>query len=144
MLSLLVAQQDSRYEEWGFTGSVRFDPGLAGARAVADDDAVIRHGVPRRGPAVGDAEQGRPHASRGAVSFARWWPALLARVDGERLPGVLDILMDCGGGNEVRVEIERRRRGVGKPRRDPLLLFYLAVIRYKEGSDHDARVSGTS
>ena len=29
-LNLLVAHQDSRYEEWGFTGSVRFDPGLAG------------------------------------------------------------------------------------------------------------------
>ena len=26
----LVVHQDSRYEEWGFTGSVRFDPGLAG------------------------------------------------------------------------------------------------------------------
>ncbi len=74
-----------------------------------------------------------------AVTFARWWPALLARVDGERLPGVLDILMDCGGQNEVRVEIERRLRGVRKPRRDPLLLFYLAVIRYEEGSDHDSR-----
>ena len=74
-----------------------------------------------------------------AVTFARWWPALLARVDGERLPGVLDILMDCGGQNEVRVEIERRLRGVRKPRRDPLLLFYLAVVRYEEGSDHDAR-----
>ena len=29
-LHLLVAHQDSRYQEWGFTGSVRFDPGLAG------------------------------------------------------------------------------------------------------------------
>ena len=29
-LSLLVAHQDSRYKEWGFTGSVRFDPGLSG------------------------------------------------------------------------------------------------------------------
>ena len=29
-LSLLVAHQDSRYEEWGFTGSVRFDPGVSG------------------------------------------------------------------------------------------------------------------
>jgi len=28
--SLLMAHQDSRYEEWGFTGSVRFDPGLSG------------------------------------------------------------------------------------------------------------------
>ncbi len=30
MLNLLVAHQDSRYEEWGFTGSVRFDTGLSG------------------------------------------------------------------------------------------------------------------
>ena len=29
-LSLLVAHQDSRYDEWGFSGSVRFDPGMAG------------------------------------------------------------------------------------------------------------------
>ena len=76
---------------------------------------------------------------RVAATFTRWWPALLERVDGERLPAVLDILMDCGGQHAVRVEIERRLRGVGKPRRDPLLLFYLAVIRYEEGSDDDAR-----
>ena len=31
-LNLLVAHQDSRYEEWGFTGSVRCDPGLSGRR----------------------------------------------------------------------------------------------------------------
>ena len=29
-VNLLVAHQDSRYKEWGFTGSVRFDPGVAG------------------------------------------------------------------------------------------------------------------
>ena len=29
-LNLLVAHQDSRYDEWGFSGSVRFDPGIAG------------------------------------------------------------------------------------------------------------------
>jgi hypothetical protein len=29
-LNLLVAHQDSRYREWGFSGSVRFDPGMAG------------------------------------------------------------------------------------------------------------------
>ena len=76
---------------------------------------------------------------RVAATFTRWWPALLERMDGERLPAVFDILMDCGGQHAVRVEIERRLRGVRKPRRDPLLLFYLAVIRYEEGSDHDAR-----
>ena len=74
-----------------------------------------------------------------AASFAAWWPALLERVDGERLPAVLDLLMDCGGRPQVRAEIERRLRGVRKPRRDPLLLFYLAVIRYEEGSDYDSR-----
>ena len=76
---------------------------------------------------------------RVAATFTRWWPALLERVDGERLPAVLDVLMDCGGQDEVRAEIERRLRGVRKARRDPLLLFYLAVLRYEEGSDHDAR-----
>jgi len=76
---------------------------------------------------------------RVAATFSRWWPALLERVDGERLPAVLDILMDCGGQDAVRAAIERRLRGVRKARRDPLLLFYLAVIRYEEGSDHDAR-----
>ena len=76
---------------------------------------------------------------RVAATFSRWWPALLERVDGERLPAVLDVLMDCGGQDAVRAAIERRLRGVRKARRDPLLLFYLAVIRYEEGSDHDAR-----
>ena len=76
---------------------------------------------------------------RVAATFRRWWPALLERVDGEHLPAVLDVLMDCGGRHEVRVEIERRLRGVRKARRDPLLLFYLAVIRYEEGRDDDAR-----
>lgn len=30
MVNLLVAHQGSRYKEWGFTCSVRFEPGLAG------------------------------------------------------------------------------------------------------------------
>ena len=74
-----------------------------------------------------------------APIFASWWPALLERVDAERLPAVFDILMECGGRTQVRREIERRLRGVRKARRDPLLLFYLAVLRYEDGSDRDAR-----
>ena len=74
-----------------------------------------------------------------APIFAAWWPALLERVDAERLPAVLDILMECGGWTQARREIERRLRGVRKARRDPLLLFYLAAIRYEDGSDRDAR-----
>ena len=29
-LTMLVTHQNSRYDEWGFSGSVRFDPGIAG------------------------------------------------------------------------------------------------------------------
>lgn len=74
-----------------------------------------------------------------APIFDAWWPALLERVDGERLPAALDILMACGGRTQVRAEIERRLRGAGKSRRDPVLLFHLAVLRYQDGSDHDSR-----
>lgn len=63
------------------------------------------------------------------------WPALMRRLEGERLIAVFDLLMDCGGHGPVRAEIDRRLRGVAKTRRDPLLLFYLAVIRYLEGQD---------
>lgn len=79
------------------------------------------------------------HDRRIAPIFDAWWPALLPRVDGERLPAVLDILMACDGRARARAEIERRLRGVVKSRRDPVLLFHLAVIRYQDGSDHDAR-----
>jgi len=68
-----------------------------------------------------------------------WWHRVLQGVGGVRLPAVFDILMGCGGRDEVRTEIERRLRGVRKARRDPVLLLYLAVIRYEEGSDRDAR-----
>ena len=66
------------------------------------------------------------------------WPALMERLEGERLITVFDVLMDCGGRAPVRAEIDRRLRGVAKARRDPLLLFYLAVIRHLEGQDHDS------
>ena len=74
-----------------------------------------------------------------APIFVSWWPALLKRLDAGRLPPVLDILMECGGRTQVRAEIERRLRGVRKPRRDPILALHLAVLRYEDGSDHDSR-----
>ena len=74
-----------------------------------------------------------------APIFVDWWPALLARLDVERLPAALDVLLDCGARNEVRYAIEDRLRGVGKSRRNPLLLFYLAVLRYQDGADRGAR-----
>ena len=74
-----------------------------------------------------------------APIFADWWPALLARLDVERLPAALDFLMDCGAWSEVRSTIEGRFRGVKKSRRDPILLFYLAVLRYQDGADRGAR-----
>ena len=74
-----------------------------------------------------------------AQVLAPWWSALLERLDGDRLPGVLDILLDCGGQAAVRAEIERRLRGAPEARRDPLLLFCRAVFRYQDRRDRDAR-----
>ena len=74
-----------------------------------------------------------------APIFAAWWPALLRRVDGEQLPAILDVVMSCGGRAQARAELERRLRGVRKPKRDPVLEFHVAVLRYADGSDHDSR-----
>ena len=74
-----------------------------------------------------------------APVLAAWWTGLLRRLDGDRLPAVFDILMDCGGRIAVRAEITRRLRLAGKTRRDPLLLLYLAMIRHLEGQDYGAK-----
>ena len=74
-----------------------------------------------------------------APVFTAWWPALLRRLDAEHVPAVLDIVIGCGGRAQARRELERRLRGVRKPKRDPVLDFHLAVIRYADGSDHDSR-----
>ena len=79
---------------------------------------------------------GRLHV---APVLSEWWDALLRRLEGDALAAAFDILMDCGGRTAVRAEINRRLRGAKKLRRDPLLLLYLAAIRFLEGHDHDSR-----
>ena len=74
-----------------------------------------------------------------APSLSPLWLALMGRVDGDRLLAVFDLLLDCRGRAAVRTEIDRRLRGVKRSRRDPLLLFYLAVIRHLEGQDRSFR-----
>ncbi|MDD9982518.1 MAG: hypothetical protein OXU81_14375 [Gammaproteobacteria bacterium] len=79
-----------------------------------------------------------------APVLADWWAALMRRLEGDALFEVFDILLDCDGRAPIRLEIHRRLRdsdlGVSGPtRRDPLLLLYLAMIRYQEGRDHDSR-----
>ena len=74
-----------------------------------------------------------------APVLAEWWGAIMRRADGDGLAAVFDVLLDCGGRTAVRAEIDRRLRGARKPHRDPLLLLYLAVIRFQEGQDHDSR-----
>ena len=68
-----------------------------------------------------------------------WWTGLMRRLDGDRLPAVFDILMDCDGRAAVRVELNRRLRSAPKTHRDPMLLLYLAMIRHLEGQDFGAR-----
>ena len=74
-----------------------------------------------------------------APVLADWWTALMEHLAGEHLLAFFDILLACDQRAQVRAEIGRRLRGRKKAQRDPLLLFYLAVIRHQEGQDHDSR-----
>ena len=65
-----------------------------------------------------------------------WWGAVMTRLDGDRLLACFDTLLACGGRKAVRAELYRRMPGSRTTRRDSLLQFYLAVIRYQEGEDH--------
>ena len=75
---------------------------------------------------------------RVASVLTEWWPALLARLDGDRLTACYDTLLACGGRKAVRNELDRRLRRAGATDHDPLLPFYLAVIRYEEREDYGA------
>ena len=67
-----------------------------------------------------------------------WWGAVMARLDGDRLLACFDTLIACGGRRAVRAELYRRMPGDRTIRRDTLLQFYLAVVRYLEGVDRDS------
>ena len=75
---------------------------------------------------------------RVAPVLTDWWGAVLAQLDGDRLTACCDTLLACGGRNTVRNELERRLRAGRAADHDPLLPFYLAVIRYEEREDYDA------
>ena len=75
---------------------------------------------------------------RVAGVLIEWWPALLTRLDGDRLTACFDTLLGCGGRKAVRNELERRLRGAGATDHDTLLPFYLAVVRYEEREDYGA------
>lgn len=75
---------------------------------------------------------------RVAPVLTEWWRAVLARLDGDRLTACCDTLLACGGRKTVRDELDRRLRGGRATDHDPLLQFYLAVIRYEEREDYDA------
>ena len=76
---------------------------------------------------------------RAAAVLRGWWPELMARVEQDRLLDVFDILLEFDARTPVRAEIDRRLRGLSKVERDPVLLFYLATVRYQEGLDPDSR-----
>jgi len=75
---------------------------------------------------------------RVASVLTEWWPALLARLDGDRLTACFDTLLACGGRKAVRNELDRRLRGAGVTDHGTLLAFYLAVVRYEEREDYGA------
>ena len=73
-----------------------------------------------------------------APVLAEWWGAVMARLDGDRLLSCFDTLIACGGHKAVRSELYRRMPGDRTIRRDSLLQFYLAVVRYLQGVDRDS------
>jgi len=75
---------------------------------------------------------------RVAPVLTEWWRAVLARLDGDRLTACCDTLLACRGRKTVHDELDRRLRGGRAADHDPLLQFYLAVIRYEEREDYDA------
>ena len=70
-----------------------------------------------------------------APVLSDWWGAVMARLDSDRLLACFDTLLACGGQKAVRAELYRRMPGNRTTRRDSLLQFYLAVVRYLEGED---------
>ena len=76
---------------------------------------------------------------RAAGALREHWPDLVAGLDGDHLLSVFDMLLECDGHGAVSAEIDRRLSGQSKAARDPLLLFYLEVIRHMEGSSSGSR-----
>ena len=76
-----------------------------------------------------------------APALSSFWTPLLGRAGGEDLISLFDILLACEaeGRAAVRKEIDRRLSGARRAGRDPVLLFYLAAIRYMEGLDTGSR-----
>jgi len=85
---------------------------------------------------------------RVAGALREHWTGLMAGLDGDHLLSVFDMLLDCDGSRVVSREIDRRLSGQAKVGRDPLLLFYLEVIRHIEGrssgSRHFERILGAA
>jgi len=85
---------------------------------------------------------------RVAGTLREHWPDLVTDLDGDHLLSVFDMLLDCDGHGAVSAEINRRLSGQSKAGRDPLLLFYLEVIRHiggkSSGSRHFDRILGAA
>ena len=75
-----------------------------------------------------------------APVLSEWWGAVMARLDGDRLLACFDTLIACGGRRAVRAELNRRMRGKRTIRRDSLLQFYLAVVRYLGEEDRGSQL----
>jgi len=71
-----------------------------------------------------------------AEALSDFWKPLLAQAEDEDLMVLFDILLACEGRTVVREEIDRRLSGTPRGDRDPVLLLYLAALRYMEGIDY--------
>ena len=74
-----------------------------------------------------------------APVLADCWVKLMTRVEGDDLIALFDILLGGQNRTVVRREIDRRLAGVKKSDYDPLLRFYLAVVRHLEGETYGSQ-----
>ena len=68
-----------------------------------------------------------------------WWEQILTRLDGDRLFKAFDILIGSGCWDRVHDDAKRRLRMGGEREKDIVLLFYLAIVRYREKTDHGSQ-----
>ena len=147
-LSMLVVHQNSRYDEWGFSGSVRFDPGLAGRGlslnltpsfgataqgadrlwAVQDMSRLVPYGavpVDRGGQLAADVGYGTTGPSRRGTGTP--YAGLTRSGAGHRAmrlaPG-MEAMVDEGGYPEIPfkphgVAREKRLKALGRLLRNP-------------------------
>ena len=92
----LLAHEDSAYEEWGFSGSIRSRPRSDGRGVVDESRVVLGHGAERRAVAVVESERERSDPRCGDERGAAVAGGVGLRRRGPAGPCVVVLVLGCG------------------------------------------------